>query len=470
MKIISLLLAISFWCIQANAQEEIIIGGAKFEVVCNNTTGTAEIRDHKYKIYEENISDYYRYYFHKTRKFPRLKGENKTLEIPESIVIDGYKYTVTSIGRAAFAGYKNFKTVVIPSTVTNISDYAFFYTNIEEIEIPESVTSLGKRVFGQCKKLKKITLPNHELVINEESYAESKECQKDYKKVIDAGLREEITQTTKPKVVNKPKEQTGPSDVDIDIPVVAGSNDETFAIIIANENYQKVSKVNYALNDGRMFNEYCKNVLSIPEDNIFYIEDATYNNIREAMTWMSDVAQAYEGDSRVILYYAGHGIPDESNGTSYILPVDGMGNNISTGYSLNKLYAELGKLPTKNITVFLDACFSGVARDGVTLNEGGRGVAIKAKAGAPQGKMVVFAAAQEDQTANPYSEMGHGLFTYYLLKKLKETKGNVTYGELGKYIETQVKRKSTVTIRKKQEPTVIASSSYENNWQKLKLR
>ena len=63
MKIISLLLAISFWCIQANAQEEIIIGGAKFEVVCNNTTGTAEIRDHKYKIYEENISDYYRYYF-----------------------------------------------------------------------------------------------------------------------------------------------------------------------------------------------------------------------------------------------------------------------------------------------------------------------------------------------------------------------------------------------------------------------
>ena len=50
-----------------------------------------------------------------------------------------------------------------------------------------------------------------------------------------------------------------------------------------------------------------------------------------------------------------------------------------------------------------------------------RGVAIKAKQNHPQGNMVVLSAAQGDETAHPYTEKGHGLFTYYLLKKLKET-------------------------------------------------
>ena len=98
-----------------------------------------------------------------------------------------------------------------------------------------------------------------------------------------------------------------------------------------------------------------------------------------------------------------------------------------------------------------------------------RGVAIKAKQNIPQGNMVVLSAAQGDETAYPYEEMGHGLFTYYLLKKLQETKGNLTFGELAEYVTNEVKKRSIIVNGKLQTP--IASPSVSaSDWKNWKLR
>lgn len=121
------------------------------------------------------------------------------------------------------------------------------------------------------------------------------------------------------------------------------------------------------------------------------------------------------------------------------------------------------------MTVFLDACFSGANRDGNMLASA-RGIAIKVKSSSPTGNMVVFTAAQGDETAYPYKERSHGLFTYHLLKKLQETKGNVTLGELGDYIQTQVKRQSVVTNGKLQSPAILTAPKLGNNWKNWKLK
>lgn len=260
----------------------------------------------------------------------------------------------------------------------------------------------------------------------------------------------------------------GKSDVAINIPITNIKNDKTFAVIIANENYRRESQVIFAKSDGAVFKEYCIKTLGLPEKNIHYVVDGTLNDIRSEIKWLSSVANAYHNDATIIFYYAGHGIPDESSKTSYLLPIDGYGSDVSTGYKLDGLYQELGLLPVKNITIFLDACFSGAQRSGEMLASA-RGVAIKTQQGKPTGNMVVFSAAQEDETAYPYREKGHGLFTYFLLKKLQETKGNVTLGELGNYITTNVKQKSIVENRKSQTPTVIPSASLMD-WQSLKLK
>ena len=269
---------------------------------------------------------------------------------------------------------------------------------------------------------------------------------------------------------NNPQPSKPKSDVDIEIPIIKKSlGENTFVVIIANENYQEVAKVPYTINDGEIFAEYCKKTLGIPETNISLVKDATANNMKREVRWLTQILQQYNGDAKAIVYYAGHGIPDEKTKDAYLLPIDGYGDDPSTGYSLNELYKTLNEVPSKSTLVFLDACFSGANRDGNMLASA-RGVAIKAKPTAPIGNMVVFSAAQGDETAYPYNDKGHGLFTYYFLKKLQETKGDVTLGELSEYITDQVGKQSIVINRKSQTPTVSVSSALQDSWKNLKLK
>ncbi len=258
------------------------------------------------------------------------------------------------------------------------------------------------------------------------------------------------------------------SDVDVDIPQVSNVHKNTFAIIIANEDYQGETKVDYAKNDGEVFKSYCHKILGLPEKNVHLVTNATLNNLIGELDWLQQLCEKFKGDASVIFYYAGHGIPDEATSSAYLLPTDGNSRLLRTCFSINELYETLGKLAAKRVTVLMDACFSGAKRDGNMLASA-RGVAIKAKTGVPKGNMIVLSAAQGDETAYKYDETGHGLFTYFLLKKLKETRGNVTMGELSNYLQDQVGRYSIVENGKSQTPSVQTSDNLKGNWESLRF-
>ena len=260
----------------------------------------------------------------------------------------------------------------------------------------------------------------------------------------------------------------GKADVDTDIPQCKRSNDRTFAVIIANENYSKLAKVPFALNDGKTFGEYCRRTLGLPQSNIRFYGDATYGTMLAAVNDIEKIGSAYNGDIRVIFYYAGHGAPNENTQEAFLMPVDAYGVGTEACYSLDRLYNELGALGARSVTVFLDACFSGATRDGAMLASA-RGVAIKPKAISPHGNMVIFSATSADETALPYNEKGHGLFTYFLLKKLQQSGGDVTFGELGDYITEQVRQKSTVVNRKSQTPTVTVAPALAQTWKNMEF-
>lgn len=256
------------------------------------------------------------------------------------------------------------------------------------------------------------------------------------------------------------------SDVDRNIPSAIEENSNTFAVIIANENYRRETKVDFAHNDGEVFRQYCLQALGLPESNVHCVKDATLNDFRAEMDWLSQVSDAYNGEARLIVYYAGHGVPDEKTLTSYLLPVDGYSSNINTGYKLADMYSSLSAYPAKSVMVFLDACFSGAKRDGDMLASA-RGVARKTKPDTPKGNMVVLSAASGDETAYKYDEKSHGMFTYFLLKKLQEGGADTTLGELADYITTNVGRKSVVINMKPQTPTVSVSGELSSQWRKL---
>ena len=256
--------------------------------------------------------------------------------------------------------------------------------------------------------------------------------------------------------------------LDINIPETNEENKKTFAVIIGNENYERVTKVQYALNDAKVFASYCRKTLGLPKDNIRIYRDATYGTMLSALDDIKSIASAFEGDLNVIFYYAGHGVPSESDKTAYLLPVDASGQHTEVCLSTKRLYDTLDGLHAKRVLVFMDACFSGAQRgDGMLASA--RGVALKVKQDAPKGNMVVFSAATGDETAYPYKEKGHGLFTYYLLKKLQDTKGDVTLGELSDYVNKEVRRQSVVINHKSQSPTVVPAAGM-SDWTSIKLK
>ena len=268
--------------------------------------------------------------------------------------------------------------------------------------------------------------------------------------------------------IGKKEVVVGVSDVDVNIPKGKGNNEKTFAIIIANEDYTSVPTVPLAGNDGRVFAQYCEKTLGLPKENILQYPNATYGKMIRAMQDITNIASAYD-DIRVIFYYAEHGIPNESTRDAFLLPIDADGSQTEVCYPLKKLYGELSDLGAKQVVVFLDACFSGSTGEGGTLMANARSVALVARQERPTGNMIVFSAASDDQTAFPYKDQGHGMFTYYLLKKLQSSKGNVTLGDLGQYIIDNVKQKSVVLNRKLQTPTVTCSSDLTGDWKSIKL-
>ena len=258
--------------------------------------------------------------------------------------------------------------------------------------------------------------------------------------------------------------------VDKNIPKSKQQNAKTFALIIGNEQYKRVARVPYANNDARVMAEYCKRTLGLPAQNVKLYQNASLNDMRHAVTSLVNMLKAYDGEARAIVYYAGHGIPDEDSHMPYLLPTDGFATDIKSGYNLNDLYDELAAAPSEMTMVLLDACFSGAKREGDMLADA-RGVAIKARTTMPTGNLLVFSASQGNETAYSDKRHGHGMFTYYLLKHLQETAGNTTVSSLTDYVITNVKRTSvSENDGKMQTPTLIPSSSLMNTWQELKLK
>ena len=449
-KIILIGIVLFFCSMITNAQAFVNIAGSRFRVDLNEQNRTAAIVDYLHEIDDSEFP-----LSLNTRKLKDLGRKNRKLVIPEIVKVDGYDYTVVAIGRAAFAEYRNFYFVEIPETVVSIGDYAFFRTSLREAVVPSSVVSIGKMAFGRCDDLKRLSLPQNIAMSDDVYIGSNKEFLLDTREVF-AKADKKIEM---PVVIN--------SDIDENIPTSNLRADNTFAIIIANENYQNDPEVDFALRDGRTFRTYCRQVLGLPSENIRFQEDATLNNMKTMVNWIAKVAQAYGGDAKVLFYYSGHGVPD-NDGNTNLLPVDGTAKDPSTGYSLRSLYSQLGQLDSRNVCVFLDACFSGKQRNEDML-VAARGVR-RAKEEMPKGNMVVFSASKEDETAHAYPEKGHGLFTYFLCKKLQETNGEVTLGELSDYITDNVSKRSIVSLNTVQTPTTNPSPALTSQWRDLNLR
>ncbi len=265
------------------------------------------------------------------------------------------------------------------------------------------------------------------------------------------------------------------SDVDKNIPQNATKYPNRYALIIGNEDYSSRqnglnSEVNvaFAVNDAKIFKEYAINTFGINENNCFLLTNATAGEMSQKIELISQILSRLKESGELIFYYAGHGFPDEATKIPYLIPVDVNANSLQSAIRLSDLYGKFSQTKAKRITVYLDACFTGGGRNQGLL--AARGVKVKPKQDMVLGNMVVFTATNEDQSALPYKDKKHGIFTYFLLKKLQETKGDINYGELEKYLTNNVPIESLKINGKPQDPKINVSIDVQNVWETWRIK
>lgn len=263
-------------------------------------------------------------------------------------------------------------------------------------------------------------------------------------------------------------------DVDQDIPITRSRQGNAYALIIGNEDYRSRQRTlsveqnaKYALNDAEVFANYCHRTLGIPARQIKVLRNATAAEMSQGLAWINNLSKIEEGDAKLIFYYSGHGLPDEETKSPVIIPVDVSANNLEYGIPLSDVFGSLAEHPANQVTVFLDACFSGGGRNQVLSAR--KGIKVKMNKNVILGNMMVLSSSSSEETSSIYRETKHGYFTYFLLKKLKETKGNIELEDLSTYVIDAV-RKETGLNGIVQTPEVYFSQKVAESWQDWKLK
>jgi hypothetical protein len=247
----------------------------------------------------------------------------------------------------------------------------------------------------------------------------------------------------------------------IDIRQVAPSQTtriNAIAILIGLENYEYFAPAPYAENDADIMKEYFKNVLGINKVLVYKSKDVTgyfFDNTFDPV--LGELQKAVvKGETDVFVYYSGHGIPSKEGNKVYLLPTDGRVEYISRqGYNINDLFNNLEALQARSITVFMDACFSGISRTSEAYDASNliamKGVKIKPEIVQPwleNSDFSLFTSSDFDQTSLGFDDAETGLFTYYLCVGLQgkadqDGDNKITNGELYDFVVSKVSETSS---------------------------
>jgi len=224
-----------------------------------------------------------------------------------------------------------------------------------------------------------------------------------------------------------------------------------YAVVIGIEQYRHIPPAEFASRDAALVKDYLK-AAGIPERNIAFLADgqATLSDLRKTLEkWLMNHVNK---ESRVIVYFSGHGAPATNNGDAYLVPFEGDPNYLEdTAYPVKRLYEKLGKLPARQVTVLLDSCFSGAGGRSV-LPTGARPLVMARESFTIPANVAVLTAARESQISTTSPERKHGLFTYYFLRALKQGKENLP--DIYQYLKGRVEDEAR-SLNVQQSPSMM---------------
>ena len=266
--------------------------------------------------------------------------------------------------------------------------------------------------------------------------------------------------------------------------------DQQWALLVGISDYPgQIQKLQFPRNDAAAIRELLVSAAGFREDHIRLLTDdgagelrATKQNILTAIDQYF-AARVQAGD-QIIVFLGGHGIVRGlgSQAHSFFLPADVDAQSKEslerTGLDLEDLSAKLGTLKASQFTVFVDACredpFPGRGIKGNTMTDVmARGLVVK-RGQSPSGAspdseaptQVVFYSCQIGERAYEDPNLKHGVFTYYILRGIRELagppEGVVDAGQLAAYLRDNVRKwgeefKQRAKFPIEQTPMMVAS-------------
>ena len=240
-----------------------------------------------------------------------------------------------------------------------------------------------------------------------------------------------------------------------------------WAVVIGVGDYESaaIPRLRYTVADAEAIYQTLIGPAGFKKDNVLLLTDRserkpTLRNIKWALgTFLGRSAQK---DDTVLIFFAGHGAPEvDSRGlerdglAKYLIPSDADPDDLySTALPMDELQTIFARIEAERVVAFLDACYSG-AVSGPGL---GRTFASKKTRGGTvddlflerltrsKGRAIVTA-SRTSEVSIELPELGHGIFTYYLVNGLKGAAdlngdGIISLQELYEYVEQQVSAKS----------------------------
>ncbi len=220
-------------------------------------------------------------------------------------------------------------------------------------------------------------------------------------------------------------------------------------------------------------------------DHIFLLTDndkdglkATKQNIFSVLE--QELTPKVQKEDEIIVFLAGHGFSTGlgNQAKSYFLPldVDAQSKEMleKTAINLNEFSSKLSLLKAKQFTIFVDACredpFPGRGIKGNPLTDVmARGLRVK-PIQAEVVTTVTFYSCQIGERAYESDELGHGIFTYFILSGIKELAsrpdGRIEAGLLANYLKENVRNwarefQARARYAIEQTPTMIANEIHE---------
>jgi hypothetical protein len=234
---------------------------------------------------------------------------------------------------------------------------------------------------------------------------------------------------------------------------------DAIAIIIGVSNYKTLPKAEFANDDARVFYDYAIRALGVKAENIKLLVDADADEVEIIKAFKTWLPSRTKSTTDVYVYYSGHGLPTPDGQGLYILPPRADRDFISrTSIQFQEINADIQAVKPKSVTIFMDACYSGQARNGETLVASARPIALKAEKKLFPDNFTVITASQADQISLSSPDLKHGIFSYYLMKGMEgdadaNKDGKITLNEMQAYLVDNVSRHAG-TVGQKQVPQV----------------